>query len=81
MSDSAMHPTGACTCGGEGECEWCEDHCISCGSELSGEPCRPCSGTGEQFHPLSGTWWGRCRLCDGKGTQLWCAYCEDHDAG
>lgn len=28
----ALHPTGRCTCGGQGECEWCMSHCVHCGS-------------------------------------------------
>lgn len=27
-----LHPTGRCTCGGDGACEWCLSHCIHCGS-------------------------------------------------
>ena len=27
-----LHPTGRCTCGGEGDCEWCMSHCLYCGS-------------------------------------------------
>lgn len=26
-----LHPTGRCTCGGEGSCEWCMSHCDHCG--------------------------------------------------
>ena len=27
----ALHPTGRCTCGGEGQCEWCSRPCPACG--------------------------------------------------
>ncbi len=27
----ALHPTGSCTCGGEGSCEWCQGICARCG--------------------------------------------------
>ncbi len=29
-----LHPTGRCTCGGEGQCDWCMSHCIYCGSSV-----------------------------------------------
>ena len=34
MSTDPLHPTGRCTCGGEGSCEWCLSHCIYCGSTV-----------------------------------------------
>jgi hypothetical protein len=36
-----LHPSGHCTCQGEGECNWCLEHCMECG------------GTTEQ-HPVTG---------------------------
>ncbi|HEY0881980.1 MAG TPA: hypothetical protein VGD87_10645 [Archangium sp.] len=29
----ALHPNGACTCGGEGKCEWCKTICSHCGGD------------------------------------------------
>ncbi len=29
-----LHPTGRCTCGGSGDCEWCMSHCLYCGSSV-----------------------------------------------
>jgi len=34
IADQALHPTGRCTCAGEGTCEWCQTHCVHCGSAL-----------------------------------------------
>jgi len=34
ITDATLHPSGACTCGNEGECEWCRTHCIHCGAEI-----------------------------------------------
>ena len=33
MTDATLHPSGRCTCGGEGSCEWCKTHCVHCGAE------------------------------------------------
>lgn len=32
-----LHPSGACTCAHEGQCEWCRQHCLHCGAEESNE--------------------------------------------
>jgi len=32
--NAALHPTGRCTCAGEGTCEWCKSHCLHCGLTL-----------------------------------------------
>lgn len=29
-----LHPTGRCSCGGEGRCNWCKAHCVLCGASL-----------------------------------------------
>jgi len=31
--DMLLHPSGRCTCAGEGTCEWCKTHCVHCGAE------------------------------------------------
>lgn len=31
-----LHPSGRCTCGGEGSCDWCMTHCLHCGSGFPG---------------------------------------------
>jgi len=45
-----LHPTGRCTCGGEGRCAWCQEVCACCGGiGVSDEPwysCEECNGTG-----------------------------------
>lgn len=28
----ALHPSGACVCAHEGQCEWCQKHCLHCGA-------------------------------------------------
>ena len=33
MTDATLHPSGRCTCAGEGSCEWCKTHCVHCGAE------------------------------------------------
>lgn len=33
-TDAVFHPTGRCTCAGEGACEWCQSHCLHCGVGL-----------------------------------------------
>ena len=30
--DDVLHPSGRCTCAGDGECEWCKMHCVHCGA-------------------------------------------------
>ncbi len=30
--EATLHPTGRCTCGGEGRCPWCLSHCDHCGA-------------------------------------------------
>jgi hypothetical protein len=30
--DDELHPSGKCTCAGEGECMWCQTHCLHCGA-------------------------------------------------
>jgi hypothetical protein len=37
MTDATLHPSGRCTCAGEGSCEWCKTHCIECGMERDGD--------------------------------------------
>lgn len=32
-----LHPSGACTCAHEGQCEWCHKHCLHCGAEETHE--------------------------------------------
>jgi hypothetical protein len=32
-ADELLHPTGRCTCGGEGECVWCLKPCPGCGEK------------------------------------------------
>jgi hypothetical protein len=32
ITEAALHPTGRCTCAGEGTCEWCRTHCVHCGA-------------------------------------------------
>lgn len=50
LSDDPLHPTGRCTCGGEGRCEWCQKICQTCGGDGVGEEawlaCGDCLGTG-----------------------------------
>lgn len=41
--DATLHPTGRCTCAGEGECEWCQSHCLECGMALRDDECPNCS--------------------------------------
>lgn len=45
-----LHPTGRCTCGGEGRCAWCAEICQTCGgTAVADEPwhvCDACKGTG-----------------------------------
>lgn len=31
-----LHPSGRCTCGGEGSCDWCMTHCLHCGAGYPG---------------------------------------------
>lgn len=31
-AEATLHPTGRCTCGGEGRCPWCLSHCDHCGA-------------------------------------------------
>lgn len=31
--EAVLHPSGACTCSGDGLCEWCLTHCVHCGAE------------------------------------------------
>lgn len=49
-AESSLHPTGRCTCGGEGRCAWCDEICPTClGSCVGDEPwlvCEFCGGTG-----------------------------------
>lgn len=33
----ALHPSGACTCAHEGQCEWCHQHCLHCGATKENE--------------------------------------------
>lgn len=32
--EDQLHPSGRCTCAGEGECEWCRTHCAHCGATV-----------------------------------------------
>lgn len=34
VTQAVLHPSGECTCGGEGDCEWCRTHCLQCGMGL-----------------------------------------------
>jgi hypothetical protein len=43
-TDHALHPTGRCTCAGEGRCEWCRTICPVCGG--GDVRCPSCDGTG-----------------------------------
>lgn len=36
-SQDLLHPSGTCTCGREGQCAWCNEHCQLCGTEASNE--------------------------------------------
>lgn len=42
-----MHPTGRCSCAGEGKCAWCRAHCFDCGVTL---PCREHPGNNLPEH-------------------------------
>lgn len=47
-TEAALHPTGRCTCVGEGTCVWCREHCIECGMELDMDgDCENCTPDGE----------------------------------
>ncbi len=41
-----LHPTGRCTCGGEGECEWCKGLCPACLGDCYETQCPVCDSTG-----------------------------------
>lgn len=41
-----LHPTGRCTCGGEGRCEWCHRACEACQGDCYETPCEVCGSTG-----------------------------------
>jgi len=34
VREATLHPTGRCTCAGEGTCEWCKTHCADCGAPI-----------------------------------------------
>lgn len=36
-----LHPTGRCSCGGEGQCEWCRVPCTDCGQPRIVCSCEP----------------------------------------
>jgi hypothetical protein len=36
-----LHPTGRCTCAGEGTCAWCLSHCVHCGAGIAAPPSAP----------------------------------------
>ncbi|WP_304504107.1 hypothetical protein [Corallococcus sp. EGB] len=38
--DAMLHPSGRCTCAGEGQCEWCRARCDACGSPYVPESVR-----------------------------------------
>jgi hypothetical protein len=41
-----LHPTGRCTCGGEGLCAWCQEICERCMGDCYEYPCNACNSTG-----------------------------------
>jgi len=41
-----LHPSGACTCGGDGECDWCRTHCAGCGVLTRADFCDACAAEG-----------------------------------
>lgn len=49
-AESSLHPTGRCTCGGEGRCAWCQEICRECMGSCVGDEawlvCEACNGTG-----------------------------------
>lgn len=46
VAESALHPTGRCTCGGEGRCAWCQEICERCMGDCYEYPCNACNSTG-----------------------------------
>lgn len=69
-----LHPTGSCTCHGEGKCEWCKTRCISCGATED-----------DQIHQVSscGRPFGREILLPGMkeriGLRAFCEKFRNHD--
>lgn len=48
MRESVLHPSGRCTCAGDGTCEWCQSHCVECGFALDGDGhCENCDAPPE----------------------------------
>ena len=41
-----LHPTGRCTCHGEGTCEWCVLICPACGGDPRPNGCASCNDSG-----------------------------------
>lgn len=48
-NELVLHPTGHCTCGGEGDCDWCRTPCSGCGEARFSCAC-------ERLH-RPGEWW------------------------
>jgi hypothetical protein len=44
-----LHPTGRCTCGGEGNCQWCQRVCPVCMGDCMDTLCDACDSTGWAF--------------------------------
>ncbi|RPJ39921.1 MAG: hypothetical protein EHM35_00965 [Planctomycetaceae bacterium] len=44
-----LHPTGRCTCGGEGNCQWCQRVCPVCLGDCMDTHCDACDSTGWAF--------------------------------
>jgi hypothetical protein len=46
-----LHPTGRCTCGGEGRCEWCHRICEVCMGDCYETSCGACGSAGYRPEP------------------------------
>jgi hypothetical protein len=50
INEAVLHPTGHCTCAGDGTCEWCLTECVGCGEPRCVCRCENLHRPGE-WHP------------------------------
>lgn len=72
IEQAVMHPTGRCTCAGEGICEWCQTHCVHCGA--TEEQHKPTDDHAFESHTLSCPKCGCTDIDTQMGVCIECSY-------